>query len=95
MAWRRGRRLLKVECRRHLDTMEAAGWLKQVIDQDRPAMVFIDVGGVGAGVSDQLTEMGFGSSIRSVNFGSAPLEPAPLDPQGRPSGGPIVAPRCG
>ena len=29
MAFRRGRRLIKVETRMHLDTVEAAGWLKQ------------------------------------------------------------------
>ncbi len=29
-----------------LDTVEAAGWLKRMIDSDRPAKVFVDVGGV-------------------------------------------------
>ncbi len=28
--------------------MQAAGWLKQVIDADKPARAFVDVGGVGA-----------------------------------------------
>jgi hypothetical protein len=34
-AWRRGRRVIKVESRVKLDTMQAAGWLKQVIDADK------------------------------------------------------------
>ncbi len=87
MAWRQGRRLIKVECRTKLDTMQAAGWVKQVIDKDRPQRVFVDVGGVGAGVHDRLAEMGFGEIVRGINFGSAPFEPAPRDAHGRPSGG--------
>jgi transcriptional regulator with XRE-family HTH domain len=91
MAWRRGRRVLKVESRMKLDTVEAAGWLKQVIDRDRPVKVFIDVGGVGAGVYDQLRHMGepYSEIVEAVNFGSPPFEPTPLDEQGRPSGGPL------
>jgi hypothetical protein len=89
MAWRQGRRVLKVECKVKLDTMQAAGWLKQVIDADKPKRVFIDIGGVGAGVYDRLNEMGYGAIVRPVNFGSAPLEPPPRDEHGRPSGGPL------
>ena len=77
MAWRRGRRVEKVESRTRLDTMEAAGWLKQVIDRDRPKRVFVDVGGVGAGIDDRLGEMGYGAIVRAVNFGSAPLAQLP------------------
>ena len=86
MAWRRGRCVEKVISKRGLDTMEAAGWVAKVIRDDRPARVFIDVGGVGAGVCDRLQEMGF--KITPVNFGSAPFEPPPLDEHGRPFGGP-------
>jgi len=35
MAWRRGRKVLKVESCTGLDTMQSAGWLKQVIDRHR------------------------------------------------------------
>lgn len=87
MAYRRGRKVIKVESRAKLDTMQAAGWLKQVIDLDKPARVFIDVGGVGAGVYDRLFEMGYGKIVRAINFGSAPLEPQRTDDQGRPKGG--------
>jgi hypothetical protein len=50
--------------------------------------VFIDVGSVGTGVCDRLVEMGYGSIMRGVNFGSAHMEPPRLDPHGKPSGGP-------
>ncbi|HEU5272252.1 MAG TPA: hypothetical protein VFU97_01220, partial [Xanthobacteraceae bacterium] len=71
------------------DTMQAAGWAKQVIDADRPKRLFVDVGGVGAGVYDRLIEMGYGTIVRAVNFGAAPFEPPPRDAQGVPSGGPL------
>ena len=87
MAWRRGRKVLKIESRSRLDTMQAAGWLKQTIDREKPRKVFIDVGGVGAGVYDRLHEMGYGEIVEGVNFGSAPLEPPPLDDDGKPKGG--------
>jgi hypothetical protein len=76
MAWRQGRRLLKVEARSGLDTMQSAGWCKQVLDKDNPARMFIDVGGVGAGVYDRLCEMGYRRKVVPVNFGGAPLEPS-------------------
>jgi hypothetical protein len=96
MARRRGRRLTKVESRRGLDTMQSGGWAKQVIDLEKPVRMFIDVGGVGAGVYDRLVEMDYGNIVRAVNFGSQPMEPPPLDPQGKPSGGPSIAGRkCG
>jgi hypothetical protein len=91
MAWRRGRRVLRVETRNRLDTMQAAGWLKQVIDADKPARVFIDIGGVGAGVYDRMKEWGepYERIVVPINFGSSPYEPAPLDQLGRASGGPL------
>jgi len=89
MAWRRGRRVEKVESRRKLDTMQAAGWVKQVIDADKPKRLFLDVGGVGAGVYDRLIEMGYGPVVRAVNFGAASFEPPPRDADGVPSGGPL------
>ena len=87
MAFRRGRKVEKVESRSKLDTMAGAGWAKQVIDTEKPARMFIDVGGVGAGVYDRLLEMGYGEIVRAINFGSSPLEPQPLDEAGRPKGG--------
>lgn len=89
MARRRGRKVLKVERRAKLDTMESAGWCKQVIDKEKPARLFIDVGGLGAGIYDRLKEMGYGEIVRAVNFGSSPLEPAEYDDEGKELPGPL------
>jgi hypothetical protein len=89
LARRQGRRVLSVESRRGLDLMAQAGWLGQVIQKERPKRLFIDVGGVGAGLYDRLMEMGHGDIVRSVNFGSSPMEPEPLDENGKPKGGPL------
>lgn len=91
MAFREGRCVTKVVSKTKLDAVQAAGWCKQVIDTEKPARLFIDVGGVGAGVYDQLMHMGepYSRIVKAVNFGSAPLEPPPVDNQGRPSGGPL------
>jgi hypothetical protein len=88
MAFRRGRKLEKVVCANRLDTMQGAGWAKKVIDTEKPARMFIDVGGVGAGVYDRLYEMGYGDIVRAINFGSAPLEP-PLPDSLDKGGGPL------
>ncbi|WP_422383271.1 hypothetical protein [Roseibium album] len=87
MAYRRGRKVSKIDSKLKLDTMQGAGWAKQVIDDEKPAKMFIDVGGVGAGVYDRLVEMGYGETVIAVNFGSSPLEPQPLDEDGKPKGG--------
>jgi hypothetical protein len=84
---RRGRKVIKIESRQNLDTMGQAGWLKQVIDSEKPARVFIDVGGPGPGVYDRLVEMGYGKIVVAINFGSDPFEPPPLDNDGKPKGG--------
>src|SRR5262249_39828353 len=73
MALRRGRRVLEVRSRVGLTVTESAGWLGHVIRMEKPAQVFIDVGGVGAGVYDILCKQGFGYIVSAVNFGSPPL----------------------
>jgi hypothetical protein len=88
MAHRRGRKVLKIAKRQKLSTMESAGWAKQVIDTEKPARMFIDVGGLGAGIYDRLVEMGYGEIVRAVNFGGAPLEPPRFDDEGREIPGP-------
>ena len=51
--------------------------------------VNIDVGGLGIGVYDRLIEQGFDTSlVNAVNFDGKPIEPPPLDENGKPAGGP-------
>jgi Terminase RNaseH-like domain len=89
IAWRRGRSITKVETRRGLDTMEVTGLVAKIIREDKPAKVNIDVGGLGTGVYDRLAEQGHSRGvINPVNFAGKPIEPAPLDESGVPSGGP-------
>jgi len=87
MAERQGRKVPKVERRYKLSTMETVGWAKQVLDANPDAMMFIDIGGLGAGIYDRLEEMGYGKRAKAVNFGSAPLEPPMLDEEGKEIGG--------
>jgi hypothetical protein len=89
IAWRRGRRILKVESRRGLDTMEVCGWIKRIIREDKPAKINIDVGGLGVGIYDRLREHKDARRIvEAVNFGGKACEPPPLDEMGNPAGGP-------
>ena len=91
LAWRQGRKVLKVESRGGLDTVQGANWLRQAIDRDRPRRVFVDVGGSGAGVIDILHSWGgvYARCVAAVNFGSAPFDPNPLDRDGRAMAGPL------
>src|SRR6266567_958661 len=74
LAWRK---VSKVESRGKVGTAKGANWLKQVIDTDKPARVFIDLGGVGAGTFDILQSWGapYDKIAVGVNFGGEPQEP--------------------
>lgn len=84
VAWRRGRKVLKVENRLKQSAVDGANWLKSVIDRDKPAKVFVDVGGVGGGVIDILHSWGepYASLVEPVNFGGKPQDD-------REDGGPL------
>jgi hypothetical protein len=56
---RKGRVAYDLEFLRNHNTMELAGRLKTMIDKEKPAKVFIDCIGIGAGVVDRLQEMGY------------------------------------
>jgi hypothetical protein len=80
VAWRRGRVVIRIESKQKVgSTVAGAGWIKQIIDRDKPVRVFIDVGGQGAGVGDLLKDWYGGEMIRLIDFGGAPLEPPPSD----------------
>jgi hypothetical protein len=89
IAWRKGRCIQKVESRKGLDTMEVTGWIAKIIREEKPALVNIDVGGLGIGVYDRLIEQGHSRSVvRAVNFGGKPIELPPLGEDAKPAGGP-------
>jgi len=77
VCWRRGRKVRKFEDKKKIDTVAAANWLKQIIDNDEPKKMFIDAGGGGAQIYDVLVS--FGVKYRDcavlVNFGGSPEEP--------------------
>jgi hypothetical protein len=89
VAWRQGHCITKIERRRHLTTMEIAGWIANIIRKENPAKVYLDTGGLGVGIYDRLIEQGHGNIVTAVNFGSKPIEPPPLDDTGKPAGGPL------
>lgn len=69
IVYRAGRVQYKHEMFEGLDTMQVAGRLVQIINIEKPDKVFIDVGGIGAGVYDRLRELGFNQVVTAVNFG--------------------------
>ena len=70
---RRGRIAYKLETHVKKDTMEITGMVHRIIMEERPAKVFVDVGGLGAGIVDRLKELGHDSIVVGVNAGSSPL----------------------
>lgn len=90
LAWRKGRKVSKIESRGKLDNVAGANWIKQVIDADKPARVFIDVGGVGAGVYDILNSWGapYSKIVVPIDFSGSPQEPDILLPDGEIRPGP-------
>lgn len=71
---RQGRRLGAHICERWRDgdLMTTAGRLAKLIDRLRPRKVFLDVGGMGAGLYDRLRELKY-QMVEPVNFGSSAL----------------------
>lgn len=90
LAWRRGRKLIKVESKLKLDIVAGANWIKQVIDVDKPARVFVDMGGLGAGTLDILHSWGkpYDTVVVGVNFASEPQEPVEYMKDGSKKPGP-------
>lgn len=76
IAWRKGRVVVKIESMTKVDLVTSANWLRQIIDEDKPERVFIDVGGLGAGTVDILLSWGapYTNIVKAVNFGSEPQD---------------------
>ena len=71
---RQGRVAFGLESYTKKDTMEIVGIVRNIILEEKPAKVFIDVGGLGAGIVDRLREMFDTEMIIGVNAGSTPLD---------------------
>jgi hypothetical protein len=69
IVWRRGRVVTRIKTYEKRTTMQVAGIVANLIDQDQPAAVFIDIVGLGVGVYDRLEERGFGDIIVPVQAG--------------------------
>lgn len=82
IAWRRGRKVLKLERRNKVETSDAVFWIKGIIDRDKPAKFFIDAGGGGDRIYDMIVSFGeapdgrlYSDIMVLVNFGGEPEEP--------------------
>lgn len=69
ICYRRGRLVSKMTAYSKMDTVELANKLTNIIREDKPARVFLDMGNTGAGVYDILIDRGFGQIVRGINFG--------------------------
>lgn len=90
VAWRQGRKVMMVEKKHKIDSVAGANWIKQIIDVDHPDRVFVDVGGIGAGVVDILRSWGgvYARVVVPINFGGEPQEPVRIGTDGRKQAGP-------
>lgn len=71
---RRGRLAYGLESHIKKDTMEITGIVHQIIENEKPFKVFVDIGGLGAGIVDRLHELGHRDTVIGVNAGSSPLD---------------------
>lgn len=72
IAFRRTRKVTKIDTYVKKDTMEVAGICAKVLKNHQPRIMFVDVVGIGAGVVDRLLELGWGEKIIAVNAGERP-----------------------
>lgn len=74
IAFRRGRDASSIRHKvyRGISTMDLADRVNEAIREYRPTTIFIDGVGVGGGVVDRLSQLGYGQMICEVNAGSSP-----------------------
>lgn len=65
---RKGRLAYNLEKIANFNTMEICGYLKRIIQNEKPTKVYIDCIGIGAGVVDRMQEMGF-QCVEGINVG--------------------------
>lgn len=74
VASRMGRKVVGIRKRQKLNAVDGANWLREIIDDERPAKMFVDVGDVGAAIVDMLHSWGekYQRCVVGVNFGGSP-----------------------
>jgi hypothetical protein len=75
MVWRQGRVAYKMQSHQNLNTMQLASLIAKEIQDGNVDKVFVDAGGLGAGVVDRLHELGYTEIVIEVNFGEKATEP--------------------
>lgn len=71
---RQGRAAFGLESYNKQDTMQVVGIVHRIIKNENPFKVYIDIGGLGAGIYDRLCELGFRDTCVPVNGGTHPLD---------------------
>lgn len=69
-----GRLAYDIEYHSHKDTMEVAGICANILESEKIDKMFIDIGGLGAGVVDRLKELGYRNKVIGINFGERALK---------------------
>lgn len=64
--WRRGRVVVKIKTYEKKTTMQVAGIVTRIIEDEKPARVFIDTIGLGVGVYDRLVELNYEDTVAAV-----------------------------
>ncbi len=67
LAVRKGLALLQLKTWKDTNLMQLSGYLCDLIDKMNPVSVFIDVGGLGAGVVDRMWQIGHQGRVIAVN----------------------------
>lgn len=72
VAARRGLTIEWVKYRNRIDTLEGTSWIRDLIDEFKPARVNIDAGNIGAAIITNLKAIGpqYALIVRGVNFGA-------------------------
>lgn len=70
---REGGQVKRMEKTNHQDTMALVGWIGNMLEEDKPDKIAIDVVGIGAGVYDRLEELGY--PVVPINVGESPTDP--------------------
>ena len=73
IVFRRGRMVVRTESHDNLNNMEIVGLVGKIIREHKPQAVFVDKGGVGAGVYSRLRELNHGN-VYGVMFGEGASE---------------------